>query len=144
MFQIIRRLRRGTRGQGLVEFALILPMLIFVMFAFWELSRAFNMYQTITRAAREAARTYVVANGIDSQAEIEAVADNILLSSALDPDQAQITHWPAGMVTDPGEQYSIQIAYPFDFALLRAIQAIQGDVAWDPIMLTRLVTMRKE
>jgi len=143
MFNALRRLRRGTRGQGLVEFALILPMLVFVMFAFVELSRAWNTYQTVTRAAREAARTYVVANGINSQAEIEGVADQILASSALDPDLATITH-PFGLAVDSGQPYRIRIEYPYDFFLLRAIQAIQGDVAWDALTMRREVTMRTE
>lgn len=144
MLHLIQRLRRGTRGQGLVEFALILPMIVFVMFAFFELSRAWNAYQTVTRAAREAARTYVVANGINAQADVEGVANNILAASGLDPARATFTHTPAAFGVAPGDPYTIEVEYPFDFFLLRAIQSMQGDVAWDPFTLRRTVRMRRE
>ncbi len=144
MYIVFRRLRRATRGQSLVEFALILPMLLFVMFAFWELSRAWNTYQVVTRAAREAARTYVVANGINTQVAIEGVANGILASAALDPANATITH-PHGLAVGAGDPYSIRIEYPFDFALLRVVHNIgPGEAPWEPVTIAREVTMRTE
>ena len=144
MLALIARFRRGTRGQGLVEFALILPMIAFVMFSFWELSRAWNTYQVVTRAGREAARAYVVDNGINTQAQVEAVADNILASAALDPSRANITH-PNGFALDPDDQYVLRIEYPFDFWLLRAIHGLTGSQEpFRNLTLARNVGMRVE
>ena len=43
---------RDTRGQSLVEFALILPMMLVVMFMITEFGRALYMYNVLASAAR--------------------------------------------------------------------------------------------
>ncbi len=57
------RLRRGTRsgrGQALVEFALVLPILLLLLVAIFDLGRAAFAYNTLTNAAREGARIAIV------------------------------------------------------------------------------------
>jgi len=49
------------RGVASLEFVLILPILLFVLFASVELSRAWFTMNLLTTAAREAARSGVVA-----------------------------------------------------------------------------------
>ena len=51
---------RDTRGQSLVEFALILPMMLLVMFMITEFGRAIYQYNVLAQAAREGARIAVV------------------------------------------------------------------------------------
>jgi Flp pilus assembly protein TadG len=48
--------RKKTRGQTMVEFALVLPILLLVMFGIMELGRLLFIYVTTTSAAREATR----------------------------------------------------------------------------------------
>jgi Flp pilus assembly protein TadG len=51
------KLRRpGEKGAEIVEFALIFATLMMLMLGIVEFARAYNVYQTITRAAREGAR----------------------------------------------------------------------------------------
>lgn len=57
----IRNRLKGQRGIASVEFVLILPMLLFVIFIGVELSRAWMTMNLLTSAAREAARAGVVA-----------------------------------------------------------------------------------
>jgi Flp pilus assembly protein TadG len=52
---------RDERGVASLEFVLILPMLLFVIFIGVELSRAWMTLNLLTSAAREAARAGVVA-----------------------------------------------------------------------------------
>lgn len=47
---------RGQRGQSLVEFALVLPIIVLVIVAFVEIGRAVFAYNTIANAARQGAR----------------------------------------------------------------------------------------
>ncbi|MFQ5398196.1 MAG: TadE/TadG family type IV pilus assembly protein [Anaerolineae bacterium] len=47
---------RPRRGQGLVEFALILPILLLVVWGLFEFARIFQGYLTVQQAAREGAR----------------------------------------------------------------------------------------
>ena len=143
MFKLIRRLRRGARGQALVEYALILPLLIFTMLAFWELSRVWNVYQTITRAAREGARVGAVFNGIHTVAEIEQTIDYLLATAALNPDGATITH--EGLGGDPGTNYTLMITYPYQFGLIRPVLGLLGGERGPPaVTLSRAITMRNE
>ena len=54
------RRRAGSRGQGLVEFALIVPMILLLLFAVIDLGRAVYVYNTVSQAARSAGRTAMV------------------------------------------------------------------------------------
>jgi Flp pilus assembly protein TadG len=58
------RLRRGAagpaRGQSLVEFALIFPIIILLIAGFFEIGRAVFAYNTIANAARQGARVATV------------------------------------------------------------------------------------
>jgi Flp pilus assembly protein TadG len=47
-------------GQGLVEFALVFPILVLLIFVLLELGFAFNAYQTVVYAARSGARSGAV------------------------------------------------------------------------------------
>ena len=44
----------------MLEFALVLPVLLVLLFGIFTMARAYNVYQTITRAAREGAREAVL------------------------------------------------------------------------------------
>ncbi|NIN68292.1 MAG: pilus assembly protein, partial [Anaerolineae bacterium] len=46
----------SRRGQGLVEFSLVLPLLLIFFMGIIEFSRLFIIYTTVTSASREAAR----------------------------------------------------------------------------------------
>jgi Flp pilus assembly protein TadG len=52
--------RRRSRGQGLVEFALVLPLIFLLIFGVIDLGRAVFTYNTLSQAARSAGRTAMV------------------------------------------------------------------------------------
>ena len=52
--------RRTDRGQSLVEFAFVLPIIVLVIVAFIEIGRAVFAYNTIANAARQGARVAAV------------------------------------------------------------------------------------
>ena len=54
------RRRDGARGQGLVEFALVFPVLIVLLLAIFDVGRLVFAYNDITNAARVGARTAIV------------------------------------------------------------------------------------
>jgi len=55
-----RRDRQSERGQGLLEFALVFPVIVFLVVAFIEMGRAVYSYTTIANAARQGARVAAV------------------------------------------------------------------------------------
>jgi hypothetical protein len=48
------------RGQGLVEFAIVFPIFLLVLFGLFDIGRAVFSYNEITNAAREGARLAIV------------------------------------------------------------------------------------
>ena len=51
---------RGNRGQSVIEFAMVLPLLLLVVFGITEFSRAWMTVNILTQASREGARLAVV------------------------------------------------------------------------------------
>lgn len=54
------RLRRRSRGQSLVEFSLLLPVLIVILLGLLDLGRAVYAYNAVSEAARNGARVAIV------------------------------------------------------------------------------------
>jgi Flp pilus assembly protein TadG len=55
-----RKARRKSRGQTLVEFALVFPLLILLLMGIFDFGRAIFLYNSLTNAAREGARLALV------------------------------------------------------------------------------------
>jgi Flp pilus assembly protein TadG len=81
MKQTARNFARDARGQSLVEFALVLPMLLVIMFMITEFGRALFQYNVLEQATREGARAAVVASRTSAQATADARM-NVLLGAA--------------------------------------------------------------
>ena len=52
--------RRRTRGQSLVEFALVFPIVVVILLAIFDLGRLVFAYNDIGNAARQGARTAII------------------------------------------------------------------------------------
>lgn len=107
------RLRRSQRGQAVVEFALVAPVVLLLILGLVEFARAWNTQQVLTDTARESLRSSVVANtGFTYDAMVRLVHNN-LRRAALDPDRADIylDGWKAGT----GTPARIEIDYEYDF-----------------------------
>lgn len=60
------RHRRRSRGQGLVEFALVVPVLILIFMGLFDAGRAVFAWNTLSNAAREGARVSIVDQNTDA------------------------------------------------------------------------------
>ncbi len=56
---------RHNKGQSLVEFALVVPFFLFLVFAIIYCGMLFHDYSTLTGIARSAAREAAIVNGTD-------------------------------------------------------------------------------
>jgi Flp pilus assembly protein TadG len=79
----MNRKRRSLRAQGLVEFALILPILLLIIIGTIEFARIFFIYVNLANAAREGAR-YGMVNPKDGGGIANSVIDMINLVPADD------------------------------------------------------------
>ena len=51
---------KDQKGSNIIEFAIILPILVVILFGIFQFGLAFNNYITVTHAAREGARLAAV------------------------------------------------------------------------------------
>lgn len=52
--------RQRSRGQSLVEFAIVMPIIVFAVLGLVDLGRAVYSYNTLAQSARQASRTAIV------------------------------------------------------------------------------------
>ncbi len=65
---MIRRRMRASRGQGLVEFSIVLPLFLVMLFGVVDFGRVIWADDSLANAAREAARFAIVHGGTASNA----------------------------------------------------------------------------
>ncbi len=70
-----RRTRTRERGAAAVEFALLLPFLLLIVFGIIDFGRMLNAQITLTEAAREGARAESL--GSDADARVQATAGDL-------------------------------------------------------------------
>jgi len=77
------RKAKPLKGQSLIEFALLLPVLALIIFGVLELGRAFFAFIAITNAAREGARVYTFRPDVTTLANITTAVNFEIGSSPL-------------------------------------------------------------
>jgi hypothetical protein len=89
--------RRGatprSRGQGLVEFALVLPIMLFLFMMLFDFGRAVYAYSTVADAARQGVR-YAIVN--QSTATIQDKSAGAATALGIAPASVQVAFHPAG------------------------------------------------
>jgi Flp pilus assembly protein TadG len=129
--------RRGERGAELVEMAFVLPVLLTLLIGVFWAARAYNIYETITRAAREGARVAVApscstcGNAVPSVTNVENAVLGSLTASSVDTTKIQIPSCAGNLSSTICYQRDIQLnsstpaefgvyvslTYPFQFNL---------------------------
>jgi Flp pilus assembly protein TadG len=141
--RLVRRFRQDRRGQALVEFALVMPILLILIMAVIDFGRAWNLHQTITDAAREGARQAVIFNDDVTQDSAVAMVEGVIAASGFDPGLATIG-FPDGFKTGRGEQTTVTVEMPYRFGFLAPfirLVSLDGD---DAIRLRTYARMRNE
>lgn len=114
--RIAGRLRKTEAGQALVEFTLILPIFLLLLFAIVDFGRGFYTWVLVTNAAREGARMAAVqsdASTID-QRIYDSFCDNYPSSCGLDPAKLSISK--TNVQGSRGSAVQIDLSYNFQFA----------------------------
>jgi Flp pilus assembly protein TadG len=65
-----RERRAPVRGQGLVEFALVLPILVLMLMGIFDLGRAIYAFNTIADAARTGSRVAIVDQNLSTDCTV--------------------------------------------------------------------------
>jgi Flp pilus assembly protein TadG len=115
-----RRARR-TRGQAMVEFTLILPLLLLLIFGIYQFGQAYSNYIQVTNAARDGGRKALV-----SRSDASGVADVISTAKNatwwLDKNQMSVSVSP-GQPWTTGQNVTVTVTYPYSINLLGFVVA---------------------
>lgn len=116
--QKLRSSSAAQRGQSLVEFALVFPMVILFLFAIVDFGIALDRRITLQHAIREGAR-YAAVHGdiLDIQNKTANQAQNIIVSSDvvvcyIDGDDENIS------VGDPGDSVRVSATFAYNPAIV--------------------------
>ena len=131
----IRKTLGNEKGQNLVEFALVVPLLLILVFGIAEFGRAWMTQNILTGAAREAVRLLAVpisGGGGPYAANARAVA--VLASAGITADNVVVTDASAYGVV------SVRVDYNFPVVVVGFIPGLNSAT----IPLTSTTTMRRE
>jgi len=106
-----RRLRLRRRGVTTVEFALVLPMLLLIVFGAFEFSRANMLRNSIENAAFEGVRRGIIPGATASEAQ--TAAQDLL--DILRINDSAITISPA-TIDDNTESVTVTVSAPMTMA----------------------------
>lgn len=130
-----REARAPERGANLVEIALILPLLLFLMFGVVDMGRAFYAVISLTNAAREGAR-YASRNSLaGTEADVLKVVQQVQGEPAVPLAPSEITVTVEGLGRPVGDNVVVTatLTYP----------TLMGQfVGLQPLTLSRRAEMR--
>jgi len=129
--------RLNERGAAAVEFAILLPVLMLILFGVIEFGMIMYSREIITNASREGARTGIVqATAKPTTGDIQTVVTNYLTGTGIDPNAVTTTIAGAGL-TAPNT-LNVTVTYPYNFF----VPALLG--LGNSINLTGQTVMRHE
>ncbi len=153
MLNLIRRRRekKGEKGQALVEFALLVPIFLILLFAIVDFGMGFHSWITVTNSAREGARLGAV-QGTTAQIVVR-VQDT---SDLIDEDTQMTVTVGCGPSSDPpptgtcpsqpGESVVVRVDYDYDLItpLASLVAFLTGDIIGPTLTLSSTAEMRLE
>jgi len=125
---------KNEKGQSLVEFAILLPVLLLLLMGILEFGLMLNSYMTINNSAREGARLGIVSG---SNLEISNLITNI--SPNLDSKNLIVNITPLDGSRTSGGTISVEVIYNYHLTI-PIISNILGNV----VVLKAQTSMRIE
>jgi TadE-like protein len=132
------------KGAELVEFALVFPLLLLVMFGIMDVGLLFQRYETVTNAAREGARIAVLPGY--AKADVEARVTQYLGAAGL--KSTPTFTYAAPQALDVGGACvtitGITVGYPHQYLFIGKIIGLFGGSGFATKTLTATARMRYE
>lgn len=132
-----RRVPRERRGAATVEFALVVPIFILLLFGMIEFGRMIMVQQVIVNASREGARQAVVEGATVEQ--VKDVVENYMSASHVPVDRDDIEVSSDPETAKSGDPITIQIWVPYE-----NVSWLPGAVFLGEKQLSASSVMRKE
>lgn len=120
--RILGALARENRGQSVVEFALVFPLLLVLVIGIAEFGRAWMTMSVLTSAAREGARIAVVT--APDQAAVAARVTDVCHSAGVTPTHITCVGPIAG---DPTRRVTVTVEANFTFITQNIMSLVGGE-----------------
>src|SRR5262249_34614720 len=128
---------RSESGASAVEFALLLPVLMMILFGIIEFGFALYQQAVLTNASREGARLGIVqATPAITTAQINAAIDTYLTPAGINPANVSRAIVAGGVTGTP---VSVSLTLPYNFIVLSSLTSLAPQ-----INLTAYTVMRHE
>lgn len=144
----MKRRLSSERGTALLETALILPVVLLISVSIFEFGRAYQYWQVLTNASREAARIAILPGTTD--ADINGRVQAYLVAGRIqNPATATVgidRTRTITMGTGTAPSTLITVTYPFNFMVLNPIArlVVSNTTLGGAITMTALAEMRNE
>lgn len=132
----MRALRADSKGQALLEFALILPILLMLVLGIIEFGRIWNINQMVSDTTREGARRAVLADATITQQQVHDFMMQRLWDAHVDTNVVTITYAPIANWHVSNQPLTVTIQFPYSFMFFTR--------AFGTVQITSSFTMRNE
>jgi Flp pilus assembly protein TadG len=133
----VPKTRRSESGASAVEFALLLPLLMMILFGIIEFGMALYRQAILTNASREGARLGIVQSvPAITTGQINAAIDNYLTPAGIPPGNVSRTIVAGGVTGTPVQ---VTLTLPYTYSVLPGLTSIAPT-----IILTAQTVMRHE
>ena len=133
----VQKIRRSESGASAVEFALLLPVLMMILFGIIEFGLALYRQAILTNASREGARLGIVQSvPAITTAQIDAAIDNYLTAAGITPGNVTRAIVAGGVTGTPVQ---VTLTLPYTYSVLPGLTSIAPT-----INLTAQTVMRHE
>lgn len=112
------RFRSSERGQSLVEFAMVLPLLLVIGFIITEFGRALWVQNVLTEAAGNACRAAIVSSAATYQQVAETAANRILDASGMGTSATGGATVTSELVDVGGGDVAVKVRVTRDFSFI--------------------------
>jgi Flp pilus assembly protein TadG len=117
---------KREEGAAAVEFALVLPLLILILFGIIEFGFVLYDQEVITNASREGARFgIVIGSPRPSLSQIQGVVNTYLTNAGLNAGNATVS--VSGAQGASGTDLTVSVTYPYTFIVLPNFAASLSD-----------------
>jgi Flp pilus assembly protein TadG len=132
------------KGAELIEFALVFPLLLLVMFGIMDFGLLFQRYEAVTNAAREGARIAVLPGY--GQADVQARVTQYLAAAGLKSTPSIAYAAPQAMSVGGAcaTLTGVTVGYPHEFMFVGPIVGLFGGSGLTTKTLTATAMMRYE
>ena len=115
---------KSEQGQTMVEFAMVIPLILVILFAVIQFGVVYNDYVTLTDATRVGARKAATSR---HEVSPEATAETAARNSATGLDPAKVDFDVNATAWEHGESVTVEGTYPYTINLLGFVVA-SGDL----------------